>query len=443
LDDGSKLYRYNYRNQLSRVLDRVTNTELLRLHYDATGRLVTLRDPVSASHLVNDGLNVIEEYSGSNLTQQYVNENGTDQRCQLAVGGEEWWYHADLIHSTRLISNSHGQVPATARFKYDPFGAANRLFVSANPYLFASKRLLGATELYDSRARQYSPSLGRFLQRDPNGMAEGPNLYLYCSNNPISFMDPLGREKQALLNTLADIRTLNQKLHELWESGYLALMPKSERETFESTIGYPGKLKEAQEAYDALVPIIEKEVAKEPASFDKLIEMVQATGGDPFLPVDIAKYRLGPRPTDYIMESVRIGMGPVGFEAPVRGVNREAPRILGDILSRKSAAESAEIFRQLRPTPPMVQAELKALEVDAEALGYTRVKGKLSHGQPVFEKSVQRPGPDYISPDVGSGAGSGGAHAGGVWKGAKTIYDLGKKETRLGTYDRQLKKVGD
>ena len=39
---------------------------------------------------------------------------------------------------------------------------------------------------------------GRFLQRDPSGMVDGPNLYVYVGNNPWSFTDPLGLEAQAL-----------------------------------------------------------------------------------------------------------------------------------------------------------------------------------------------------------------------------------------------------
>jgi hypothetical protein len=38
----------------------------------------------------------------------------------------------------------------------------------------------------------YSASLGRFLQTDPIGYADGINWYMYCGNNPIVLTDPFG-----------------------------------------------------------------------------------------------------------------------------------------------------------------------------------------------------------------------------------------------------------
>ncbi len=54
-----------------------------------------------------------------------------------------------------------------------------------------------ATGLYHVGAREYDPRTGRWLQRDPVGIAGGnPNLYLYLSNDPLNRADPSGLGKQ-------------------------------------------------------------------------------------------------------------------------------------------------------------------------------------------------------------------------------------------------------
>lgn len=42
------------------------------------------------------------------------------------------------------------------------------------------------TGLYYLSARFYDPELGRFTQED-DWLTEGPNLYIYCKNNPVLF----------------------------------------------------------------------------------------------------------------------------------------------------------------------------------------------------------------------------------------------------------------
>jgi len=49
------------------------------------------------------------------------------------------------------------------------------------------------TGLYHVGAREYDPRTARWLQRDPIEAASGdPNLYRYCTNDPINFVDPDG-----------------------------------------------------------------------------------------------------------------------------------------------------------------------------------------------------------------------------------------------------------
>ena len=88
---------------------------------------------------------------------------------------------------------------------------------------------------------------------------------------------------------------------------------------------------------------------------------------------------------------------------------------------------SKNIYNSAKRIRPMTSRE--ALEA-AKALGFEPT-GQFSHGQPIFKKSNK-----YITPDIDG-------HIGGVWKMANSIKDLGSKKNRLGTYDKNLKRIGD
>lgn len=82
------------------------------------------------------------------------------------------------------------------------------------------------------------------------------------------------------------------------------------------------------------------------------------------------------------------------------------------------------------PRPQHTPLTDKAADDAAAALGFARTNER-SRGQPVL-----RMGRRYITPDVDG-------HNGGVWKMADSVENLGSKQTRMGTYDAQLRRVGD
>ena len=96
----------------------------------------------------------------------------------------------------RLTSNGIG-----AHYDYVPFGAVTRThgdssasfdIVSLNPFRFSSEYYDSELDLVYYNYRHYSPSLGRFLSRDPIEERGGLNLYAFVGNTPTTHTDSLG-----------------------------------------------------------------------------------------------------------------------------------------------------------------------------------------------------------------------------------------------------------
>lgn len=82
----------------------------------------------------------------------------------------------------------------------------------SNPPKYAGEVYDQETGLYYLRARYYDPALGRFINEDIyEGQINNPlslNLYTYCYNNPLSYIDPTGHTAKdfmmGLVNALDD-----------------------------------------------------------------------------------------------------------------------------------------------------------------------------------------------------------------------------------------------
>lgn len=111
---------------------------------------------------------------------------------------QAYFYHFNHIGTTLFLTNGTGNV--TDSYGYTPYGRMVRHEgPSEQPFTFVGEfgvRQEGETGIYQMRARYYDTMTARFLSRDPIWPdLESPkaiNPYQYASQNPLSFIDPMG-----------------------------------------------------------------------------------------------------------------------------------------------------------------------------------------------------------------------------------------------------------
>ncbi|AXE63948.1 hypothetical protein BBF93_06740 [Hyphomonas sp. CACIAM 19H1] len=164
----------------------------MTLAHDPGGCLRQTVSGGNTTQFLYGGNALLAEYDGAGtLLRRYVHGPGIDEPLV-------WYEGAGLTDRRYLIADRQGSIVAvtwatSSRQLYGPYG---------EPDIWAGSRLrytgqiaLPEVSLYHYKARAYDPVLGRFLQTDPVGYADGLNWYAYVGNDPLNFMDPSGAER--------------------------------------------------------------------------------------------------------------------------------------------------------------------------------------------------------------------------------------------------------
>jgi RHS repeat-associated protein len=187
--------------------------------YDGLGRRVRQTE-ISGTTTNTDywmlwcGSELCEELSGASVHRRYFSQGE-----EFAPSGK-YYFTRDHLGSIREMTDSTGAI--RAQYSYDPWGRQTLVAGVALADLGFTGHYYHAPSGLDlTLYRAYSADLGRWLNRDPIGepgfemlrkahrnagglfreesltFADGPNLYFYGANNPVSESDPFGLTTKA------------------------------------------------------------------------------------------------------------------------------------------------------------------------------------------------------------------------------------------------------
>ena len=136
------------------------------------------------------------------------------------AAAKAYYYQKNLQGDVIAIHDTAGVVQA--KYKYDAFGnctvtnSTNVHLANYNPIRYRGYYWDSETNLYYLNARYYSPEWRRFIFPDDTSYLDpesvnGLNLYCYCNNDPVNFVDPSGH----WIETVFDLFSLGASVVEV------------------------------------------------------------------------------------------------------------------------------------------------------------------------------------------------------------------------------------
>ena len=223
LGDGENTYLYDCLNRIAEVQTKAGDIQ--KNHYDAEGLRSQMEENGKLVSFIYADREVITEEDEAGAHIRYI--RGHELLASDSAHARTYYHYAcDEMGSITDITDCDGTV--LNHYAYDAFG--NRTVEEEtveNRFGFAGEMLDAVTGQYYLRARFYNPVIARFLSEDTY-YGDGLNLYAYCHNNPVGYVDPSGHICEKKYNAVESLREQDgsnaadalKKYKELREQGY-------------------------------------------------------------------------------------------------------------------------------------------------------------------------------------------------------------------------------
>ena len=174
--------------------------------YDVSGRRTARIENGVTNLFVYNGNQIVADLDGDgNVLRTYTWGSGIDNLLALTTYSTTATntYYPIKDHQNSILALVDGTGSVVETYQYDAYGnptiydasgseILNQTSQIGNRYLFQGREYNSITHLYYFRARYYNPETATWLSKDPIGISAGLNLYTFCGNNPVMFVDPYG-----------------------------------------------------------------------------------------------------------------------------------------------------------------------------------------------------------------------------------------------------------
>ena len=191
LEDEKRIYTWTTDNRVLTEKDKATG-QVWTYGYDALGnRISSTTNGVTTTWAVDANGNVLAEYVNGVWQRSYI--QGGSLAGWTDRSGNTYYFSSDLLGSMTAVTDKSGKTVNT--YSYDSFGNV----ISANETVYNAFQYVGGYGLMQNdsgtifvRARNYDPNTGRWISEDPIGIDGGENLYVYCGNDGVDYVDVEG-----------------------------------------------------------------------------------------------------------------------------------------------------------------------------------------------------------------------------------------------------------
>ncbi|MGL4666957.1 MAG: RHS repeat domain-containing protein, partial [Saezia sp.] len=201
----TRTYEYDAADRLIRVTNTIagTETEIARYAYDPFGRRISKTVNGETIYFIYTSEGIVAELNeGGDITRAYGWElnsmYGTKPLWQAEVANNSLSiarFHTlitDHLGTPQMAVNDAGNI--TWKAVSESFGETipnqdNQITMNLR---FPGQYFDEETNSHYNYFRDYSPSTGRYLQKDPIGLAAGINWYNYVLDNPMKYSDFFG-----------------------------------------------------------------------------------------------------------------------------------------------------------------------------------------------------------------------------------------------------------